>query len=80
MPSPSSLPLPRVGEVRDEREIGRRFILGGLFVILAGTIAFSALAAFDGGHAWDNVQSLLNLLFPAELALIGAAVAFYMTN
>jgi hypothetical protein len=51
-----------------------------LFLIFGVTIGFSILAAFTRGSAWTNVKDLLGLLLPAETALVGTAVAFYMTN
>lgn len=47
-----------------------------LFVLIfAGTITWSFFLVT--GHAWGNVKELLQLLLPAETALLGSAVGFY---
>jgi hypothetical protein len=71
--------VPR-GEVSD-REPTRKLIVRGLLSSFGVTIvgAFGA-AVWGSAEAWDNTKSLLDLLLPAETALLGAAVAFYMTG
>jgi hypothetical protein len=66
--------------VKDSRELTRSLIVICLFTMLAATIGSAICSAFLHGSAWTRIESLLNLVFPAETALIGTAVAFYMTN
>lgn len=68
------------GGVKDGREVIRLLIVILLFLIFGGTIGSSIYAAFLNGNAWANDKDLLNLILPVETALIGTAVAFYMTN
>lgn len=61
------------------REIGRELVRGGLAIlfaiILIGTIVF----AFQhvGTPSWVDTKELLQLLLPAETALLGSATGFY---
>jgi hypothetical protein len=48
--------------------------------MFAASVGVAAYAAFKGGDGWRNIQSLLDLVFPVETALIGTAVAFYYTT
>jgi len=45
--------------------------------IFAVTIILSFCAAIWRGSDWPNVKDLLQLLLPAETALLGSAVGFY---
>ena len=45
--------------------------------IFAVTIILSFCAAIWRGSDWTNVKDLLQLLLPAETALLGSAVGFY---
>ena len=70
----------------------RRVIVLWLFWIFAGTIGIAAVAALlpcqDHEIApgqtvcprWEQTKALMDLLLPAETALLGAAIAFYMTE
>jgi hypothetical protein len=66
------------GTVTSAKESTRVIIVSALLVIFAGTIA-GAFWGAASGH-WDNFKALLDLLLPAETALLGTAVAFYMTE
>jgi hypothetical protein len=46
------------------------------FVILLGCTVVLAFLAVNGNH-WVNTKELLQLLLPAETALLGSAVGFY---
>ena len=63
------------------KEGGRYVILSGLFITFGVTVIGSFVGAmWNGGTQWVNVSHLLDLLLPAETALLGVAVAFYMTG
>lgn len=62
---------------RREGENVRFVIVLLLFAVLILTVVWSFLSA-NGPH-WNNVKDLLDLLFPAETALLGTAIAFYMS-
>jgi hypothetical protein len=69
------------GQVHSGKDRVRVVIVSALFIIFAGTVCGAFFGAMtDGGHNWASVKSLLDLLLPAETALIGVAVAFYMTD
>ena len=63
---------------RREGEVVRLVIVLLLFAVLIITVVWAFLSA-NGPH-WNNVKSLLDLLFPAETALLGTAIAFYMST
>jgi len=46
-----------------------------LLVLLAGTVGWAFIGA--GGANWANYKELLQLLLPAETALLGSAAGFY---
>lgn len=56
--------------------IVRSLLIAGLIIIVGGFVS----AIWGKGDAWSNTKDLLDLLVPAETALLGAAVAFYMTG
>lgn len=63
------------------KDLVRLLIVILLFVAFLGTIAFAFVGALTAETAtWNNVKALLDLLLPAETALLGVAVAFYMTE
>jgi hypothetical protein len=66
-------------EVFDDKVRGRYVILWGLFIIFGVTVIGAFWGALQGTH-WANFKDLLDLLLPAETALLGVAVAFYMTS
>jgi hypothetical protein len=74
--------LSRIGphnrEVSPTKDLGRLLILVGLLTLLLVTVIAAFLAA--NGPNWAKVKSLLDLLLPAETALLGVAVTFYMTD
>jgi hypothetical protein len=83
-PVPLKLPPQRVRVrtfarmVQTEKELTRLFMVVALFLVFGGTV----LGAFHGAGTdhWANVKALLDVLLPAETALLGTAVAFYMTK
>ena len=77
--SAPSLPVPKPGDVQG-REGARQGIIAFLCFMFAASVGVAAYAAFKGGDGWKNIQSLLDLVFPVETALIGTAVAFYYTT
>jgi hypothetical protein len=77
MAAPGFNPPPR-GTVEPTKDWVRLVIVLALFLIFAGTV-FGAFQGAGSNH-WDNVKGLLDLLLPAETALLGTAVAFYMTD
>ncbi len=60
------------------REVVRLLIVVLLFVAFITTIVWSFISA--GTASWKNIKDLLDLLLPAETALLGTAIAFYMTE
>jgi hypothetical protein len=59
-------------------EVVRLLMVLLLFAAFILTLVWSFLSA-SGPH-WNNVKGLLDLIFPAETALLGTAIAFYMTD
>jgi hypothetical protein len=57
------------------QEHARLWIAVGLIGILALTILGAFIGAFSSN--WTNVKDLLQLLLPAETALLGGALGFY---
>jgi hypothetical protein len=68
------------GRITDGREPIRLLIVILLFTIFGGTIGSAIYAIFLNSGVWANYKDLLDLILPVETALIGTAVAFYMTN
>jgi hypothetical protein len=64
--------------VTERKELTRLIIVVALFLVFGFTVG----GAFWGATTshWENVKTLLDLLLPAETALLGTAVAFYMTE
>jgi hypothetical protein len=60
------------------REVVRLWIVLLLFLAFLITLVWSFISA--NGPYWGNVKDLLDLIFPAETALLGTAIAFYMTD
>jgi hypothetical protein len=58
------------------REEFVRALLAGVFVVIFGATVIAAFM-FVGSAAWPNVKELLQILLPAETALLGSAVGFY---
>jgi hypothetical protein len=56
-------------------ETARGWLAGGFLLIFGGTIAWACWSA-TGSH-WSTAKELLQLLLPAETALLGGAVGFY---
>lgn len=55
-----------------------RLLLAFTFVILfALTIFFACIAVITDGSAWSKVREMLEVILPAETALLGSAVGFY---
>ncbi len=53
----------------------RGWLAGGFLLVFAGTIVWACWSA-TGSH-WNTAKELLQLLLPAETALLGGAVGFY---
>lgn len=66
----------------DWRPFAQEVVRGGLailsFLLLAATVWF----AFGnvGTAAWANTKELLELLLPAEMAILGSATGFYFAS
>ena len=72
-------PLTRRERVRIfRREVVRLLIVVFLFAAFLLTLVWSFISA--NGSNWTNVKDLLDLILPAETALLGTAIAFYMTD
>ena len=56
-------------------ETARGWLAGGFLLIFGGTIVWACWSA-TGSH-WSTAKELLQLLLPAETALLGGAVGFY---
>ena len=56
---------------------------GNLALALTGIFAFTVLATFvtaffaQGDADWARISSILEVLLPAEMALLGSALGFY---
>jgi hypothetical protein len=66
--------IPVTGRLVSEEIV--RASLAFAFVILLGFTVGLAFLAVNGNH-WANTKELLQLLLPAETALLGSAVGFY---
>jgi len=64
--------------VRRSRERVRTAIILSLFLIFGGTVFYAFIRT--GSRSWSNAKELLDLILPAETALLGTAVAFYMID
>jgi hypothetical protein len=65
-------------EIARRRESARAKLAYILTLILAGTIAFAAYAITTGPPGTGpDIQEFLQLVLPAEIALLGSAVGFY---
>jgi hypothetical protein len=68
-------------QIRGGKDLARVIILVALLAIFALTMIGAFVGAmWDNGRDWADVKALLDLLLPAETALLGVAVAFYMTD
>ena len=68
-------------DVTSTKDQGRNLILWGLSIAFIVTVIGGFVGAMlASGHDWSNIKELLDLLLPAETALLGVAVAFYMTD
>jgi hypothetical protein len=56
-------------------ETARGWLAGGFLLIFGGTVLWACWSA-TGPH-WSTAKELLQLLLPAETALLGGAVGFY---
>lgn len=54
-----------------------RVMLAFSFVAIFSLTILGAFVLFACGHPWEQVKDLINLLLPAETALLGSAVGFY---
>jgi hypothetical protein len=70
--------IPNWRQVVATKDSARLVVLVGLLAAFLTTVVAAFLAA--NGPNWPKVGSLLDLLLPAETALLGVAVAFYMTD
>lgn len=72
--SPAAHPRLEPPDPRDWVRAVTNFSFLGIFAV---TIILSFCAAIWRGSDWTNVKDLLQLLLPAETALLGSAVGFY---
>jgi hypothetical protein len=70
---------PPPDKVLGGRDKVRLIIVWFLFSSLTGTITW-CLALASCHYQWPVITGLLGVLLPAETALAGSAVAFYMTG
>jgi hypothetical protein len=75
VPSISSLQRPRRGARFDVSDI-RAYLAIGFGVILLLTVLFAFISVWVGVE-WEQLKGLLDVLLPAETALLGSAVGFY---
>jgi len=71
-------PSPPIESTR-VRPAFEEWIRAGLALIFAGLLAATGGWAFIEIHSkdWNHVKALLDILIPAESALLGSAVGFY---
>ena len=76
VPEDASKPTPTGTYFRLGVQEFARALLAFAFV---GILALTLILAFEnvGGTDWDDTVELLQLLLPAETALLGSAVGFY---
>jgi len=84
---PSGGTSERVLEERPARLFGsgvanalQEFVRGLLAFTFAAILFFTVIVAFqyvDTDPGWNNTKELLQVLLPAETALLGAAIGFY---
>ncbi len=57
----------------------QELVRSGLALVLTAILALTIIGAFIGALSsnWPNVKELLQLILPAETALLGGAVGFY---
>lgn len=71
-------PDPRRRSIQLTPDDTARLILAFTFVALfALTIFFACIAVIADGSAWSKARELLQVILPAETALLGSAVGFY---
>jgi hypothetical protein len=71
--------VPAESKATSER-ITRERVRWVLASILAGTFLLTVGAAYAGaqwGHQWANVREWLQVVLPAETAILGSAIGFY---
>jgi hypothetical protein len=78
------LNLDKTGVMASQPGIGRRLLVQkavgtGLVLAITAIFLLTTVYAFGkvGGSEWANTKELLELLLPAETALLGAAIGFY---
>ena len=54
-----------------------RLLLAASFAVIFALTILGTFILFAVGHEWEQLKDLLNLLLPAETALLGSAVGFY---
>lgn len=59
------------------QELVRSSLALALTALLAVTVVWAFVNASDGDASWRHTKDLLQLLLPAETALLGSAVGFY---
>lgn len=78
-PLRTRVPLTRQERIRIfRREVVRLIIVLFLFSAFIMTIVWAFISA--NSKNWNNVKDLLDLILPAETALLGTAIAFYMVD
>jgi hypothetical protein len=67
---------------KKRRDNVRMLVSSGALFILAGTIGLTFYASLGGKQSmtWANWGPLAATLFPAEFAILGSIVAFYMSK
>jgi hypothetical protein len=64
--------LPFLEAARESVRAGLAFVFAIIFFV---TIMYAFLST--GTDSWDDTKELLQILLPAETALLGSAVGFY---
>ncbi|UCC87720.1 MAG: hypothetical protein JSV81_00015 [Anaerolineales bacterium] len=75
VPSISSFQRPQIGARFDVADI-RAYLAIGFGAILLLTVLFAFISVWVGVD-WEQLKGLLDVLLPAETALLGSAVGFY---
>ena len=70
----------RPPDPEERRDSVRAFTTGSLLVIFGLTLLFSFIIVIFYASAWTNTKELIQIMLPAETALIGSVIGFYFST